>query len=246
MFGSDFSTDNGQTFANNKLLYSASISLPFTRGYVHFNPRNHATVKYGFGPDVVFHWDNIGFDGPVIAAPRAYEIPDNTVVTSYNGNQVQNLGYQLYDGTTGKAAGIYNLSTKMNSLIVSEREHVRHYFGDADDERLLQRGYAHGEHELGISYRFNGGTWENSESDSGRSRVDKCHRWSAARPPFIGARCSDGRSGFRKQHSGTASAKCSDGLSARCRQYRLAFGGVRVVQSLAGACTHSGIFGEPD
>jgi hypothetical protein len=42
--------------------------LPFTRGYVYFDPRNHATVKYGFGPDVVFHWDNIGFDGPVIAA----------------------------------------------------------------------------------------------------------------------------------------------------------------------------------
>ena len=103
VFGADFSTDNGQTFSNNKLLYSANISLPFTRGYVHFNPRNHASVKYGFGPDVIFHWDNIEYDGPVIAAPRAYEIPDNTVVTSHNGSQVQNLGYQLYDGTTGKA-----------------------------------------------------------------------------------------------------------------------------------------------
>ena len=59
VYGSDFSTDNGQTFPNFKLLYSANISLPFTRGYVHFNPRNHATVKYGFGPDVVFHWDNL-------------------------------------------------------------------------------------------------------------------------------------------------------------------------------------------
>src|SRR5882724_1352147 len=90
VYGSDFSTDNGNTFPNYKLLYSANINLPFTRGYVHFNARNHATIKYGFGPDVVFHWDNLGFDGPVIAAPRAYEIPDNSVVTSYNGSQVQN------------------------------------------------------------------------------------------------------------------------------------------------------------
>src|SRR5262249_9475768 len=85
VYGSDFSTDNGQTFPNYKLLYSANIDLPFTRGYVHLNPRNHATVKYGFGPDAVFHWDNVGFDGPVIAAPRAYEIPDNTEATTYNG-----------------------------------------------------------------------------------------------------------------------------------------------------------------
>ena len=73
-------------------------------------------MKYGFGPDVVFHWDNVGFDGPVIAAPRAYEIPDNTVATTFNGSQAQNLGYLLSDGTKGKAAGICRPWTKINSL----------------------------------------------------------------------------------------------------------------------------------
>jgi hypothetical protein len=122
VYGSDFSTDNGKTFPNYKLLYSASISLPFTRGYVHVNARNHATIKYGFGPDAVFHWDNIGFDGPVIAGPKAYEIPDGTttftssVGAAYDGSQAQNLGYQLLDGTTGKPPGMYSPSAKINSL----------------------------------------------------------------------------------------------------------------------------------
>ena len=115
VYGADFSTDNGQTFPNYKLLYSANISLPFTRGYVHFNPRNHASAKYGFGPDVVFHWDNIGFDGPVIAAPRAYEIPDKPrdFIQWRPGAKSRLSAFRWNEGT---AAGIYNLSTKINSL----------------------------------------------------------------------------------------------------------------------------------
>ena len=170
IFGSDFSTDNGQTFPNFKLLYSANISLPFTRGYVHFNPRNHATVKYGFGPDVVFHWDNIGFDGPVIAAPRAYEIPDNTVLNSYNGSQVQNLGYQLYDGTNGY--GRWNIQSLDENKFsnVPEREHVGHYFSHAYNERLLQCRCAYGEFELGNQLSVQRRYLEKSEFDGGRPR----------------------------------------------------------------------------
>ena len=167
VYGSDFSTDNGQTFPNNKLLYSANISLPFTRGYLHFNPRNHATVKYGFGPDVVFHWDNIGFDGPVIAAPRAYEIPDNTVVTSYNGSQVQNLGYQLLDGTTGKAAGIYNLSTKINSLTFQNVNTSGITSARLTMNAFFNAGVHTASSNWGISYRFNGGTWRNRNLTAG-------------------------------------------------------------------------------
>lgn len=167
VFGADFSTDNGQTFANNKLLYSANISLPFTRGYVHFNPRNHATVKYGFGPDVVFHWDNIGFDGPVIAAPRAYEIPDNNVVTSYNGSQVQNLGYQLYDGTNGKAAGIYNLSTRINSLTFQNVNTSGVTSATLTMNAFFNASVHTASTNWGISYRFNGGTWRNRNLTAG-------------------------------------------------------------------------------
>jgi hypothetical protein len=167
VYGSDFSTDNGRTFSNYKLLYSANINLPFTRGYVHFNSKNHATVKYGFGPNAVFHWDNIGFDGPVISVPRAYEITDNTTVTTYNGSQRQNLGYQLLDATTGKPAGIYSPSTKINSLafqnvntsgITSATLTLNAFFNTV----------THAPHSTwGIRYRLNGNTWRNYNLTTG-------------------------------------------------------------------------------
>jgi hypothetical protein len=167
IYGSDFSPDNGQTFFNYKLLYSANINLPFTRGYVHFNSKNHATVKYGFGPDVVFHWDNIGFDGPVISAPRAYEIPDNTTVTTYNGAQAQNLGYQLLDATTGKPPGIYSPSIKINSLTFQNVNTS----GVTSATLTLNAFFNTVTHTpdttWGISYRLNGGTWRNRQLTTG-------------------------------------------------------------------------------
>jgi hypothetical protein len=167
VYGSDFSIDNGHMFPNYKLLYSADIDLPFTRGYIHFNSRNHATVKYGFGPDVVFLWDNIGFDGPAIPAPSSYEIPDNTTVTTHNGAQEQNLGYQLLDATTGKSPGIYSPSTKIDFLtfqnvnptgITSATLTLNAYFNTATHSPDMS---------WGISYRLNGGTWRNHNLTTG-------------------------------------------------------------------------------
>ncbi len=160
VYGSDFSTDNGQTFPNYKLLYSANINLPFTRGYVHFSAKNHASVKYGFGPDAVFHWDNLGFDGPIISAPRAYEIFDNTTTVMHNDAQNQNLGWWLLDATAGGAVpGIYDPTNKVNSLVfngvdvsgitsatLTMNAHFSAYFGTPNAT-------------WGISYRFNGGAW---------------------------------------------------------------------------------------
>jgi Divergent InlB B-repeat domain len=121
IYGSDFSPDN-VTFPNYKLLYQASINLPFTQGYVHIDARNHATLKYSYGPDAIFHWDNVGFDGPVLPSLVAYEIPDNTTVSTFTGDSGDpttpaiNLGYLLLDGTTGKAAGMYDPVNLIPSL----------------------------------------------------------------------------------------------------------------------------------
>ena len=50
-----------QTFPALCKMYLRRLSLPFTRGFVHVSARNHATIRYGFGPDGVYHWDNICF-----------------------------------------------------------------------------------------------------------------------------------------------------------------------------------------
>ena len=163
VYASDFSTDNGQTFPNFKLIYSANIDLPFTRGYVYFNAKNHASIKYGYGPDVVFHWDNIGFDGPVIAAPRAYEIPDNTTMGTNNGTQIMNLGYLLLDGTTGRAAGMYSPDTKINALTfqnvnISGITTATLTLNAFINTNTFQSGHL-ADATWGIQYRLNGKTW---------------------------------------------------------------------------------------
>jgi hypothetical protein len=111
IYGSDYSTDDGHSFPNFRKIYSADLNLSFNRGYVHVAARNHATEKYGFGPVWIYHWDNIGFDGPIVPLWRAYEIPDNHTAGTNPADgdaPVQNLGYRLMDGSNGQPAGIYD------------------------------------------------------------------------------------------------------------------------------------------
>ena len=161
IYGSDYSTDNGQSFPNFRKMYSADLNLNFTRGYVHVSARNHATIKYGFGPDEVYHWDNIGFDGPVVSGGRAYEIPDNTTAGTYNSQSIRNLGYMLLDGTTGKPAGIYD---PMNRLSPFQFQGVN-VSGMATARLSLDAYFNTIIHTAtstwGLTFRFNGGAWRN-------------------------------------------------------------------------------------
>jgi len=165
VYGSDFSTDNGVTFPNYKLLYTAPIALPFTQGYVHIDARNHATIKYNFGPDAVFHWDNVGFDGPVIAAPAAYEVPDNTTTLSYTAgggttaSPAVNLGYLLLDGTNGKPAGMYDPTNKLNPFTIQNVNAAGISTATLTFSMFFNGGTHTPDPSWGVSYRFNGGTW---------------------------------------------------------------------------------------
>lgn len=161
VYGADYSTDNGQSFPNFKKIYSANLNLPFSRGYVHVDARNHASDKYGFGPDGVYHWDNIGFDGPVISNWRAYETPNNNTAGTWDGKAIRNLGYLLLDGTQGKPAGIYDPVNRVGSLqfqgvnvsgAIAARLSLNTYFNAV--------GHI-ADATWGLSFRFNGGTWRN-------------------------------------------------------------------------------------
>jgi len=161
IYGSDYSTDNGQSFPNLRRMYSADLGLPFTRGYVHVSARNHASIKYGFGPDGVYHWDNVGFDGPLVSGWRAYEIPDNGTAGTYMNQSIRNLGYLLLDGTSGKPAGIYDPRNRVSSLefqgvdvsgMATARLSLNAYFNT-----ILHVATS----TWGLTVRFNGGTWRN-------------------------------------------------------------------------------------
>jgi hypothetical protein len=161
IYGSDYSTNNGQSFPNFHKLYSADLTLPFTRSYVHISARNHASDKYGFGPDGVYHWDNIGFDGPVIANPRAYEIPNSNTAGTYSGAAIRNLGYVLLDATSGRPPGIYD---PVNRLGPFQFQGVNP--SGAVTASLTLNAFFNALSNIanstwGLAFRFNGGTWRN-------------------------------------------------------------------------------------
>lgn len=158
IFASDYTLD-GQTFPNFRKIYSADLNVPFTRGYVHMVARNHASIKYGFGPNGVFHWDNIGFDGPVISSGRSYEVADSRTLGTYDGGPIMNIGYQISDGTNGKAAGIYDPINPVSSL---QLKNVN--VSGATSAKLSMNAFFNAmshtaDTTWGIKFRFNGGAW---------------------------------------------------------------------------------------
>jgi hypothetical protein len=169
IYGTDNSTDNGQTFTNLHKIYSAAINLPFSRAYVHIGARNHNTVKYGFGPDAVLHWDNIGFDGPVITNTVSYEIPDNTTMGTYDGfgyipgpgltDVVMNLGYQLQDGTGSKPAGVYDPANKLPAFQFKNVDTSGASSALLSFNAFFNNSQIAATTSWGWQYRFNGDAW---------------------------------------------------------------------------------------
>ena len=125
------------------------LDLSFSRGYVHFT---HAQIgaddRAGQSRGVTFNWDNIGFDGPRLPVPRAYDIPDATARSVFEGIDVLNLGYGIRNGK------LYT---------TDDREIAHLMFEDVDlagatEARLNlgTRGFAKG---TVLRYRLNSGPW---------------------------------------------------------------------------------------
>jgi hypothetical protein len=71
-------------------LYKVTLvkPLPFSRGYVHVSVHNHASLKYTIPSEgfqgaqvdaIVARIDNVGFDGPIVAPSREYEVADSLI-----------------------------------------------------------------------------------------------------------------------------------------------------------------------
>jgi hypothetical protein len=75
-------SEDGTSFATPELVYAQDVELSFSRGYVQLSVFNHAALKYSLdyiGELVdapIAHFDNVGFDGPVMNHWREHEIPD--------------------------------------------------------------------------------------------------------------------------------------------------------------------------
>ena len=69
------------------------FEIPLSRGYVSFQHVGYNAVKFGNVPESTYHWDNLGFDGPVLPMDRGYDVPD--ALTPGKNTGAVNLGYRL-------------------------------------------------------------------------------------------------------------------------------------------------------
>jgi hypothetical protein len=115
VFVSPVSSD-GVTFEPAKMVYGVDVNLPFSRGYVQLTTHNHATLKYSHNGDYgtthvydawLSRWDNVGFDGPVLANTREYEIADALIpgMNSWNvSGPVMSIAYKVADESKGPSS----------------------------------------------------------------------------------------------------------------------------------------------
>jgi hypothetical protein len=166
---SPFSSD-GKTFAAPELVYVVSASLPFSRGWVQLSVHNHASLKYsgpsaGFGQPtridaMVARIDNVGFDGPVLANWREYEIAD--ALTPFSGappvvgddpyNPTQkgySVGYPVADSAKGPAQTL-RFSGVDTASVVSARLSLSAWY-------LLDKSMPLDQYDLML--RLNGAPW---------------------------------------------------------------------------------------
>lgn len=99
-----YASDAGKPSTLRKIADFTDVDLPLERGYVsfqhtHYNanknnsacpdPQTNCPILHAY---TTYHWDNIGFDGPVLPLPRAYELRDS-MEPAYRGGM--NVGYEL-------------------------------------------------------------------------------------------------------------------------------------------------------
>ncbi len=162
VYGSNYS-DDGHTFSEPQLMFSTPVTLSFTRGYVQITTHNHATLKYSPNNALdswVATWDNVGFDGPVIADTREYSVPDALVQgKNFDMHPVVNVGYRVPDVADGPSQVLHLTGVDLSGMS-SARLSLSGYYLFADvpqDQRLAAT------QKYTLKYRFNGGTWRDRQ-----------------------------------------------------------------------------------
>jgi hypothetical protein len=120
-----------------KIVTVNNLGLRFTVGYLHLqhsqynaDKANHATSAQ------VYRWDNVGFDGPVLPNPRAYDAPDK----GPSGDGTFDMGYPV--PTTGRTTSITIPGVDLT--------------GASKGQLNLN---VHADGNCALRYRFNGKAW---------------------------------------------------------------------------------------
>lgn len=159
IWATPYSAD-GKSFAAPALLYSATVNLPFSRGYVSITTHNHASEKYSSDTmDAwIARWDNVGFDGPVVSKWREYEVADSLTpgvagipATSHPDRPVVSIGYRVADASDGPAQTLHLRNVNLENA-VSARLSLSAWY-------LTSEAFGADPPKFVLRYRFNGRAW---------------------------------------------------------------------------------------
>ncbi len=136
-----YGTDAG-VMAPLKLIAHATFGqqLPLTRGLIWAEDVHYAACKFDTQCDHAFIWDNIGFDGPVLARDLTFDVPEAKIVRS--------------DGTMQLGWKAPNSTTEPLTLTIPNVTNVAQATG-----ALLTLTLGAQEPTAAISYSLNGSAW---------------------------------------------------------------------------------------
>ena len=139
-----YGTDAGKLAPLRKLAVISNMHLSLTRGLIwledaHYNA-NKAEGSVPYQGTHTFTWDNVGFDGPLVARDLAFDVLDRLQPIS---GGLLNLGWAVFptDATPLRleAQGVYNVSSAQAAFLA---------FNSSTYNPVT------------ISYRVNGGAWQ--------------------------------------------------------------------------------------
>jgi hypothetical protein len=136
-----------------QLLAEADVDVGFTRGYVHVSHVHYNAEKAEVSTFQSYQWARIGFDGPKLSVPRAYQLPDPlTPVTSScrDNTEVYRIAYGVTDDVT------FDIGTGPDTPLKLK-------FTDVDPSDALSARLNFNTTYVGngdvLRYRLNGKTW---------------------------------------------------------------------------------------
>jgi hypothetical protein len=138
-----YATDAGTLAPLKKIATIGNVTLPLTRGLIWIEDVHYNGNKEG--PDQgthTFTWDNVGFDGPLLARDLAFDVPDRLAPMSGGYAGLLNLGWAVFQNDpqplTVTVPAVYNVDKASGAL-------------------LTFNYYA--ENPVTLSYRVNNGVW---------------------------------------------------------------------------------------
>jgi hypothetical protein len=148
---------DGRNFGSAVLMYGTAVSLPFSRGHVSITTHNHASLKYSANHAMdawVTRWDNVGFDGPVVANWREHEVADSLTPGNYAADRqgpAVSVGYLVSDAAHGPTQTL-RLHDVDTTTAVSARLAVSAWY-------LTSAAFGADPPKFVLRYRFNGNDW---------------------------------------------------------------------------------------